>query len=36
MRTIPLFSERSKPLQVVTAGVVPALFGAGTGLMLGV
>jgi hypothetical protein len=36
MRTIPLFSERSKPLQVVTAGVIPALFGAGTGLMLGV
>jgi hypothetical protein len=36
MRTIPLFSERSKPLQALTGGVVPAVFGAVTGLVLGV
>jgi hypothetical protein len=36
MRTVPLFSDRSRPVQVLTAGVIPALFGAVTGLMLGV
>jgi hypothetical protein len=32
----PLLSEHSRPVQVVLAGVVPALYGALTGIFLGV
>ncbi len=35
MRPAPLFRERSRTVQVITGGVVPALFGAVTGLALG-
>src|SRR5262249_41898873 len=35
VRAAPLFRERSRPVQVITGGVVPALFGAGTGFALG-
>jgi hypothetical protein len=35
-RLPPLLSERSRPVQVVLAVVVPALFGALTGVFLGV
>jgi hypothetical protein len=35
VRPAPLFSERSRPVQIVIGGVVPALFGAITGLALG-
>jgi hypothetical protein len=31
----PLFRERSRPVQALLGGVVPALFGAVTGLALG-
>jgi hypothetical protein len=35
-RLPPLLSEHSRPMQVVLAGVVPALYGALTGVFLGV
>jgi Protein of unknown function (DUF2510) len=35
-RLPPLLSEHSRPVQVVLAGVVPALYGALTGVFLGV
>ena len=35
-REAPLFSDRSRPAQVVLGGVVPLLFGAGVGVVLGV
>jgi hypothetical protein len=36
MRNAPLFRERPTPVKIVTALVVPAVFGAVTGLVLGV
>src|SRR4051794_2155253 len=35
MRAVPLFRERSRAVQVISAGIVPAVFGAVTGLALG-
>ena len=35
MGAVPLFRERSRAVQVIIAGVVPAVFGAVTGLALG-
>jgi hypothetical protein len=35
VRPAPLFRERSRTVQVITGGVVPALFGAVTGIALG-
>jgi hypothetical protein len=35
VRPAPLFRERSTTVQVITGGVVPALFGAITGIALG-
>lgn len=32
----PLFSERSRPAQIILGGVVPFLFGGATGVVLGV
>ena len=32
----PLFSERSRPAQIIFGGVVPFLFGGGVGVVLGV
>src|SRR5207248_8171849 len=32
----PLFRDRSRPAQIVLGGVVPLLFGAGVGVVLGV
>jgi len=31
----PLFRDRSRPLQVITGGLVPAIFGAVVGIVLG-
>jgi hypothetical protein len=36
MRLPPLLSERSRPVQVVLAIVVPAVYGAVTGIFLGI
>jgi hypothetical protein len=35
MREVPLLRERSRAVQVILAGLVPAAFGAVTGLALG-
>jgi hypothetical protein len=32
----PLFSERSRPAQIIFGGLVPLLFGGGVGVVLGV
>jgi hypothetical protein len=32
----PLFSDRSRPAQIILGGVVPFLFGGGVGVVLGV
>jgi hypothetical protein len=36
MQPPPLFRDRPRPVQIVLGGVVPLLFGAGVGVMLGV
>ncbi len=36
MHTPPLFRDRSRPVQVLLGGVLPALFGAVAGILLGV
>lgn len=36
MHNVPLFRERPLALRIVTGGVVPLLFGAATGIVLGV
>ena len=36
MHTPPLFRDRSRPFQVIVGGVVPLLFGAVVGVVLGV
>jgi hypothetical protein len=36
MRTAPLFRDRSRPVQIITGGVVPAVFGAVVGVVLGI
>jgi hypothetical protein len=36
MHTPPLFRDRSRPFQIVLGGVVPLLFGAVVGIVLGV
>jgi hypothetical protein len=36
MHNVPLFRERPLALRIITGGVVPALFGAATGVVLGV
>ena len=36
MNMPPLFRDRPRAFQIVVGGVVPFLFGAGTGIMLGV
>jgi hypothetical protein len=35
-RTPPLFRDRPRPVQIILGGVVPLLFGAGVGVMVGV
>jgi hypothetical protein len=36
MRTAPLFRDRPRPVQIITGGVVPAVFGAVVGVVLGI
>ena len=36
MHTPPLFRDRSRPVQVLLGGVIPALVGAVAGILLGV
>jgi len=36
MRIPPLFRDRPRPVQIILGGVVPLLFGAGVGVVLGV
>jgi hypothetical protein len=36
MRLPPLFRDRSRPMQIVLGGVLPALFGSVAGILIGV
>jgi hypothetical protein len=36
MKEPPLFRDRPRPVQIILGGVVPFLFGAGVGVVLGV